>query len=292
MEVRADAAERDGREDGPVVLITGAADGIGWASAQLMAARGWRVGLLDMRAEAAARRADELGGARHLGIGCDVTDRDSAQRAVAAAVSRYGRIDALVNNAGISDQTAPTLEQTVEAFDRVLAVHLRGAFLLSQAVLERMRAQAPDARGNRGAIVNIGSIASFDGIPGRNAYSAAKAGVLGMTRAMAVEWARSGIRVNAVAPGYVATALVKELAERGAVDADAIARRTPLGRMAQPTEIAEAIAFLADPASSYITGATLSVDGGWGVLGAPEAALATLNEGLSGQNFNKESRQC
>src|SRR3989344_2861486 len=168
----------------------------------------------------------------------------------ASARPSWGRIDALVNNAGIGDQAGSTLEQNVEAFDRVLAVHLRGAFLMSQAVIERMLQQECNVRDSRGAIVNIGSIASFGGIPGRNAYSAAKAGILGMTRALAVEWARQGIRVNAVAPGYVATTLVAELAKKGAVDAQAIAQRTPLGRMAKPIEIAEVIAFLVSPAAS------------------------------------------
>jgi len=138
--------------------------------------------------------------------------------------------------------------------------------------------QPRDAHGNRGALVNIGSIASFGGIPGRNAYCAAKAGVLGMTRALATEWARQGIRVNAVAPGYVKTALVASLVDRGAIDAQAIARRTPMGRMAAPEEIAQVIAFLASPMASYITGAVLPVDGGWTALGAPEAALGLLEE--------------
>ena len=149
---------------------------------------------------------------------------------------------------------------------------------MSQQVIAQMLRQPRDARGNRGAIVNIGSIASFGGIPGRNAYSAAKAGVLGMTRALASEWARKGIRVNAVAPGYVKTALVAGLVERGAIDAQAIARRTPMGRMAAPEEIAQTMAFLVSPQASYITGAVLPVDGGWGALGAPDAALGALDQ--------------
>jgi NAD(P)-dependent dehydrogenase (short-subunit alcohol dehydrogenase family) len=197
---------------------------------------------------------------------------------VSDVVSRHSRIDGLVNNAGIADQTAPTLQQDIVAFDKVLSVHLRGVFLMSQQVIAQMTRQPRDARGNRGAIVNIGSIASFGGIPGRNAYCAAKAGVLGMTRALASEWARRGIRVNAVAPGYVKTALVASLVDRGAIDAQAIARRTPMGRMAAPEEIAQVIAFLASPLASYITGAVLPVDGGWTALGAPETALGPLEE--------------
>lgn len=261
----------------PVVIVTGAAEGIGWATAQQLAQAGWTVALLDLNGEQAAERAKALG-APHSGWACDVTDADGVQRRVADVVARHGQVHALVNNAGIADQTAPTLQQDIAAFDKVLSVHLRGAFLMSQQVIAQMLQQPRDARGNRGAIVNIGSIASFGGIPGRNAYCAAKAGVLGMTRALASEWARRGIRVNAVAPGYVKTALVAGLAERGAIDAQAIAHRTPLGRMAAPEEIAQVIAFLASPAASYITGAVLPVDGGWTALGVPEASLGAIQE--------------
>lgn len=260
----------------PVAIVTGAADGIGWATAQCLAQQGWRVALLDLRAEAAQARAAELGHG-HLGLGCDVTDAAAVHIAVSAVLAQCGRIHGLVNNAGIGDQAVPTLQQTVEGFDRVLAVHLRGQFLMSQAVAGVLLSQAADARGQRGAIVNIASIAASGGIPARNAYSAAKAGVVGMTRAMAMEWARQGLRVNAVAPGYVATALVAGLAEKGALDGDAIARRTPLGRMAEPDEIGQAIAFLLSPAASYITGAVLPVDGGWSALGAPEGMLPALD---------------
>lgn len=259
----------------PVVAITGAADGIGWATAQLFAVRGWRVALLDMNGDKARERAQALGH-HHMGILCNVSDEAQVTAAMAHVVAQQGRLDALINNAGIGDQAVPTLQQTADAFDRVLSVHLRGAFLMTQAALAHMQTQGRDAKGNRGAIVNIGSIASTSGIPGRNAYSAAKAGILGMTRALATEWARKGIRVNAVAPGYVATALVADLAEKGAINAAAIVQRTPLGRMAEPAEIAETIFFLASPAASYVTGATLAVDGGWSVLGAPDLALGDI----------------
>jgi NAD(P)-dependent dehydrogenase (short-subunit alcohol dehydrogenase family) len=257
------------------VAITGAADGIGWATAQLFAARGWHVALLDMDGHKAKERARALG-TQHMAVACDVTDEGQVSAALTQVVDKLGRLDALVNNAGIGDQTAPTLQQTSQAFDRVLSVHLRGAFLMTQAALTHMQTQGRDAKGNRGAVVNIGSIASTGGIPGRNAYCAAKAGILGMTRALATEWARQGIRVNAVAPGYVATAMVASLAEKGAINAAAITHRTPLGRMADPSEIAETIFFLASPAASYVTGATLAVDGGWSVLGAPDLALGEI----------------
>lgn len=262
----------DGDPMRPVVIVTGAADGIGWATAQCLAQQSWCVALLDLRGEAARARAAELGSG-HLGLGCDVSDAASVQTAVSAVQAHLGRVDGLVNNAGIGDQTVPTLQQTVEGFDRVLAVHLRGQFLMSQAVASVLLAQPARALGQRGAIVNLASIAALGGIPARNAYCAAKAGVVGMTQAMAMEWARQGVRVNAVAPGYVATALVAGLAFRGALDGAAIERRTPLGRMGEPREIAQAIAFLLSPAASYITGVVLPVDGGWSSLGASEASL-------------------
>lgn len=258
-----------------LAIVTGAADGIGWATAQALARSGDQVALLDLHAEAVQARAAELGAA-HLGLACDVSDGAAVDAAVQRVLARFGRVDVLVNNAGIGDQTGATLDQNSAAFDRVLAVHLRGTYLMSQAVARVMLATERAPGQGRGAIVNLGSIASTIGLPTRNAYCAAKAGVLGMTRALATEWARQGIRVNAVAPGYVATALVAHLADQGAINASAIAQRTPLGRMAEPSEIAETIFFLASPAASYVTGATLAVDGGWSVLGAPDVSLGDI----------------
>jgi len=249
-----------------VAIVTGAADGIGWATAQRLAADVDHVALLDLREDAARARAAELGAA-HIGVACDVSAEASVAAAVGAVLERFGRIDILVNNAGIGEQAAPTLEQDVAAFDRVLNVHVRGTFLMSRAAARAMLAQGS------GAIVNIASIAGLAGIPTRNAYGAAKAGIAAMTRAMACEWARSGLRVNAVAPGYVRTALVDELERQGRIDIAAITARTPMARLAAPAEIAEVIAFLASNKASFITGATLNADGGWLALGAPESAL-------------------
>jgi len=148
----------------PLALITGAADGIGWATAQCLAAAGWQVALLDLNGHLAKERAIFLGEA-HTSWACDVTNFEAVKSCVAGIKEAYGSIDALVNNAGIADQTAPTLLQDIDAFDRVLSVHLRGTFLMSQQVIACMNEQLRDDHGVRGAIVNIGSIASTGGIP-------------------------------------------------------------------------------------------------------------------------------
>ncbi|WP_261534956.1 glucose 1-dehydrogenase [Burkholderia multivorans] len=248
-----------------VAIVTGGADGIGWACATRLADDGYRVAIADLDGERAMRRAAELGDG-HVGVRVDVADEDDVAALMRTVAERFGRINVLVNNAGIGEQNAPTLEQSATAFDRLLAVHVRGTFLASREAARVMLAR------RSGAIVNLGSIAGQGGIPTRNAYGAAKAAIASLTRSMACEWARAGVRVNAVAPGYVATELVDTLARNGQLNRAAIERRTPLGRLAEPDEIARAIAFLASDAASYITGTVLNVDGGWHAYGAAQPA--------------------
>ncbi|WP_157017227.1 SDR family NAD(P)-dependent oxidoreductase [Mesorhizobium xinjiangense] len=236
-------------------LVTGGADGIGLAIARALASSGHRVTIADLEADKAVSRAAELGEA-HRGIACDVT----IESLVVAAASR-APFDILVNNAGIGDSHLPTLEQGLDAFRRVLDVHLAGTFLMTREVGRGMVGR------RRGAIVNLSSIAGLTGLPKRNAYGAAKAGIVAMTRAMACEWAGAGVRVNAVAPAFVETALVKKLADAGRIDLTTLRRRTPIGRLIATQEVAAAVAFLCSDAASGITGAVLPVDGGWTAFG-------------------------
>lgn len=236
------------------VLVTGGADGIGRAIAEAFAALGDRVLIVDRDGGRAEATATEVGAEAHA---CDVTDAD----AVAALALAVGRIDVLVNNAGIGDSHLPTLEQEADRFRKVLDVNLTGSFLTAQAIGRGM------VGAGGGAIVNLASIAGITGLPRRNAYGAAKAGVVALTRNLACEWAGSGVRVNAVAPAYVDTALVRAIADSGRMDLKAVRRRTPMGRLIKAQEVAAAVVFLASDAASAITGVTLPVDGGWSAFG-------------------------
>lgn len=242
--------------DNHVVIITGAADGIGWATAQCFAQAGYRVVITDIREGLAKERCASLG-AQHMALACDVTNEKMVDACIQKVMKQYGRIDVLVNNAGIGEQNAETIAQEYAKFKQLLDIHLGGTFLMSRAVGKVMLQQL------HGAIVNISSIAAVIGIPKRNAYGAAKSGISSMTRSMACEWADRGVRVNAVAPGYVRTEMVNSMEKKGLVDTRKIESDTPMGRLAQPEEIGKVILFLASKDASYITGTTLMVDGGW-----------------------------
>jgi len=240
-------------------LVTGAARGIGLATAKRFLADGWRVALLDIDGETLNRTYDALPKSDAIiAIRCDVADADAVSRAIATVAEKFGRLDALINNAGIAI-FKPILDVTYDDWSRVLAVNLTGPFLCTQAAVPLMR------DGGGGAIVNITSISGLRASTLRTAYGTSKAGLAHLTQQQAVELAALGIRVNAVAPGPVDTAMAKAVhtPEIRAAYHDAI----PLNRYGLEEELAEAIFFLCSDRASYITGQTIAVDGGFAATG-------------------------
>lgn len=251
------------REDcfaGRGVVVTGGASGLGHAGARAFAALGARVGIVDLNESAAFDAADGLG-VGHVALPCDVTEAEAVRETVARALDALGRIDVLINCAGIPDAFVATLDQDVAAFRHVVDVNLTGSYLTCKAVAPHMLARGA------GAIVNMSSMAGVLGLAPRNAYSAAKAGIQTMTRTLACEWANRGVRVNALAPGYLLTPFFETLMAQGKLDGAAVRRRTPMGRFGAAEDAANAMVFLASPAARFITGVTLPIDGGYSAFG-------------------------
>lgn len=248
---------------GKVVLVTGGGSGLGLETARRFAEGGARVVINDLRKEAAVDAAQSLG-AGHLGIGGDVSSEAEVTAMVEAALEVDGHLDIAINNAGIGDAFTPTVELDFTYWRRMLDIHLSGTFLVSQAVARHMI-----GAGHGGAVVNLNSIGGVVGLPGRTSYSTAKAGIGMLTRVLGSEWGAHGIRVNAVAPGYIMTPMTQDLIDKGFIDPLRIRRRTPMGQWGRPEHIADAITFLASDQAAFITGVTLPVDGGYMAFGAP-----------------------
>ena len=242
---------------GKVAVVTGAANGIGAACARLLAASGAAVALWDIDAAAAQSLAAELAraGARATGFACNVARSGEVQTALAATVAAFGRIDVLINNAGIF-RAAEFLDIAEADWDAVIDVNLKGAFLVGQAVAREM------AKSGGGAIVNMSSVNGVTAIASIASYNASKGGIDQLTRVMALSLADDGIRVNAVAPGTIATELAQKAVLGSAEAAARIMSRTPLRRLGRPDEVAAVCAFLASDAASYMTGEIVYVDGG------------------------------
>lgn len=242
--------------EGRAAIVTGAASprGLGKATARLFAEHGCRVAILDLDAQKAAAAAAEIGNG-HLGLACDVTRRPECDAAVAAVEGAFGRIDVLVNNAGIT-QPLKMMEIGPDDYDAVLDVNLRGTLNMSQAAIPHMRGRGA------GSVVNMSSVSAQrgGGVFGGPHYSAAKAGILGLTRAMARELAPDGIRVNAICPGFIDTditagRLTDEMRER-------IRSAIPMGRVGEASDVAGCALFLACDLSAYVTGSEVDVNGG------------------------------
>jgi NAD(P)-dependent dehydrogenase (short-subunit alcohol dehydrogenase family) len=242
--------------EGKVAIVTGGARGIGGAIADEMVARGAMVASFDL-----IEPDEPRDGVVDLAV--DVSDAESVNKATAEVVSRFGRIDVLFNNAGIQ-RAAPTHRMDPEVWNLVVGIHLGGMFLCSAAAIPEMR------KAGGGAIVSTASAAGIVGIPGRAPYSAAKAGIMGLTRSLAVEEAPHNIRVNAIAPGFTRTPLVQQALDDGSLTEDWMLLEIPLDRLAAADEIARPAVFLAGEGASYITGQCIVVDGGWTVQGVSD----------------------
>lgn len=251
---------------GKSILVTGGASGIGRGSAKLFADMGARVFIsdIDPAALGAARKELPVAGA----LAGDITVEVDCEAVVAAAADACGGLDGLFHCAGIADRVAPVDEIDVDTWQRIVDVTLRGTFLMARATGRRLR-------DGRGAIVTVSSVNGMGAFPRRHAYGPAKAAVALLTKSLACEWGDKGIRINALAPGYISTPMVAALAADGRIDLGRIEGRTPMRRFGRVEEVGQAAAFLLSDLASYITGTVLPVDGGWSAFGgAGEVATA------------------
>ena len=243
-----------------VILVTGGSTGIGRETARILAREGATVVIADVQDEDGARTVDGIvadGGRaeyRHV----DVSDYEAVRALVAGIAERHGGLDCAFNNAGIEGPTAKIMELPLADWQRVIAVNLTGVYICMKCELEQMLRQ-----GRGGAIVSTASAAGLIGIPGAAAYNSAKHGVVGLTKTVALEYARQNIRVNAVCPGFIETPMLERVTDASVKIREQLIGSVPLRRVAQPHEIGDAVAWLMSDKSSYVTGVALPVDGGW-----------------------------
>lgn len=260
-----------------VAVVTGGAQGIGRRTSELLAERGYRVAVIDLREATATVEGIRRRGGEAMAIAGDVTDEGAVERFAEQVIEIWSRADVLVNNAGISLIRAAE-ETSAADYRRMLEVNLVGPFLMAKAFGKRMLSAGS------GSIVNVASIAGLVAVADRAAYNASKHGLVGLTRTLAAEWGGRGVRVNAVCPGWVKTEMdVADQAGGSYTDADII-QRVPMGRFATPEDVARAIAFLADEQESgFVNGHTLAVDGGWSSDGSWESVRLRKREATGGE---------
>jgi NAD(P)-dependent dehydrogenase (short-subunit alcohol dehydrogenase family) len=246
--------------EGKVALVTGAASGLGLATAKAFAESGASVALADLNENAARAAAKGLVAQGHkaIAIPCDVSDDEQVEAMVKQTVASFGHLDAAYNNAGVQNVLADTADTTREDYDRVMGINLRGDWSCMKFELQQMRKQGS------GTIVNCSSLGGLIGGAERGIYHAAKHGILGFTKSAALEYAARGIRINAICPGLIQTPMSDQMVAEGQGDAlKAMERIIPMGRVGRPEEIANAVLWLCSDAASYVTGQSISVDGGF-----------------------------
>ena len=247
---------------GKVALVTGAASGMGLATAKAFAEAGAAVVLADFKEEAVKAEAHKLVAAGHkaLAVRCDVSDDSEVAELVYRTVAEFGRLDAAFNNAGVMARIAPTADSTLEDWERVIGINLRGVWSSMKHELRQMERQGS------GAIVNNASVGALTGNPGIGSYIASKHGVVGLTRTAALEYIKMGIRVNAINPGLIDTQVARDVVNGNEQAYNEIAQHVPIGRAGKPEEIASTVLWLCSPGASYVVGHALTVDGGMTVV--------------------------